>query len=579
VKVGGEIGRRIDATIHNNLLVLDAEKDFLDPFRKRDQAEGYIGLGKTIDAAVRLAAYSGDERVLALKKRLVEEALMTQEPDGYIGLMRPDSRVFSLWDIHEMSYLVLGLTADYRYFGEKPSLEAARKLADYIIKGWAAEPDRKPGGGSITVHMAVTGVENAMLALHQASGDARYLDWVVNFRKLPEWKANIVLGRWGPIEGHAYAHMCRCIAQLRLNRIRPDPRLLGPSCDVIDFLVHKDGLVITGACGDHECWHDTQTGTINLGETCATAYLIRFLDELLCMDGDVSGRGDLMERAIYNALFAAQSPDGRKIRYYTPFDGPRTYFPSDTYCCPCNFRRIIAELPGMIYYRAQDGLAINLYTASSAIVEFGDGLSVAVRQETDYPRPGRVVIHVDPSRSAEFALQLRIPRWCTKASVTVNGQASEKPAEPGTMYAVRRSWKSGDTVVLDMPMEFRLVKGRKAQSGTVAVMRGPLVFCLNRGKHPELAGLDLRLLTIDPATLQGPVDDDSVRPGGLACRVKAWGPGKWYPMAPTDYTLTLTEFPDPDGEAVYFHVPNPNAAEFVDDPLSSHPVGFSIQAR
>ena len=171
-------------------------------------------------------------------------------------------------------------------------------------------------------------------------------------RKLPEWDARIVTGRHGQIEGHAYAHMCRCIAQLRLDRLQPDQRLLKPAHDVIDFLTGHDGLVITGTCGDHECWHDTQEGTINLGETCATAYLIRMLDELLRMEGKPL-YGDLMERAIYNALFAAQSPDGRQIRYYSPFDGPREYFKGDTYCCPCNYRRIVAELPGMICYRAR----------------------------------------------------------------------------------------------------------------------------------------------------------------------------------------------------------------------------------
>ncbi len=323
VKVGGEIGRRIDVTCTNNLMVLDLNKDFLPPFQKKEQGEGYIGLGKTIDAAVRLAAYTGDPAVVERKRKLVAATIAAQEPDGYLGLVRPDARVFTLWDIHEMGYLIYGLTMDYRFFGEQASLEAARKLANYLIDRWSAEPDRQPGGGTITVHMAVTGVESAMLALHDATQDRRYLDFCVQLRKLPEWNARIVTGRHGQIEGHAYAHMCRCIAQLRLSRLQPDERLLKPAHDVIDFLTGHNGLVITGTCGDHECWHDTQEGTINLGETCATSYLIRMLDELLRMEGKPL-YGDLMERAVYNALFAAQSPDGRWIRYYSPFDGPRS---------------------------------------------------------------------------------------------------------------------------------------------------------------------------------------------------------------------------------------------------------------
>lgn len=566
VKVGGEIGRRIDVTCANNLMVLDLEKDFLPPFQTKDRAEGYIGLGKTIDAAVRLAAYTGDPAVLERKRKLVAAAIAAQEPDGYLGLVRPDARVFTLWDIHEMSYLVYGLTSDCRFFGEQASLEAARKLANYLIDRWSAEPDRKPGDGTITVHMAVTGVESAMLALHNATQERRYLDFCVQMRKLPEWSARIVTGRHGQIEGHAYAHMCRCIAQLRLSRLQPDERLLKPAHDVIDFLTGHDGLVITGSCGDHECWHDTQEGTINLGETCATAYLIRMLDELLRMEGKPL-YGDLMERAIYNALFAAQSPDGRQIRYYSPFDGPRDYFKGDTYCCPCNYRRIVAELPGMVCYRAGDGVAVNLYTPSTVTMVLAADNAVTIRQETKYPHEGAVVLNVDPAQPAEFKLRLRVPRWCDTPTVAVNGEPFKVTTEPGQFMVIGRRWQAGDTVHLELPMKWRLVKGRQAQAGRVAVMRGPLVFCLNPARHEKLANIDVRLIVIDPDSLQNPFADDSVHPGGLACRLQAWEPGAWYPLSQKTLDLTLTEFSDPAGKAVYFKVPDPHAAGFTDDEL------------
>ena len=65
VRVGGEIGRRIDNTISNNVLAIDVEEDFLTPFRRKGRTSGYIGLGKFIDSLVRFAAYSGDAKVLA----------------------------------------------------------------------------------------------------------------------------------------------------------------------------------------------------------------------------------------------------------------------------------------------------------------------------------------------------------------------------------------------------------------------------------------------------------------------------------------------------------------------------------
>ncbi|GAB4129525.1 beta-L-arabinofuranosidase domain-containing protein [Thermopirellula anaerolimosa] len=563
---GGEIDRRVAVTIEGNILKLNTEDDFLRPFRQRNASGGYVGLGKLIDSVVRFAAHTQDPRLIELKRKLIAEATATQEPDGYIGIMKPEARMWGLWDVHEMSYIVYGLTSDHQFFGEESSLDAAERLADYIMNRWQAAPERKPGGGDITVYMAVTGLENAFLALSRQTGDDKYRDFVVRFRKLPEWDARIVVGRHGPIEGHIYAYLCRSIAQLRLSDSLPDERLWGPSQAALDFLLHREGMVITGECGDHECWHDTQTGTINLGETCATAYLIRFLDEVLRRTGDAS-YGDLMERAIYNALFAAQSPEGRRIRYYTPFDGPRSYHSGDTYCCPCNYRRIVAELPGMISYAAPDGIAINLYTPSVITHRLPDGTAVTVKQETEYPHKGEVRLTITPEQPRELTLKLRIPRFCETA--VISARWLEKPLEKsgGGWAEIRRVWQPGDTLDLTLPLSLRYVKGRRSQVGSAAVMYGPLVFCLNRAAHPELKDVDLRLLTLQPESLEGPFSSDAVHPGGLACRVKAWGPGDWYPHAAPRFTLTLTEFPDPQGEAVYFHVPDPYDPRLADDEL------------
>jgi hypothetical protein len=566
VKVGGEMGRRIDVTVSNNLLALDADKDFLQPLRDRNMADGYWGLGKLIDASVRFSLYTRDERVLAFKQRLVAEVLKTQEKDGYIGYLRPDKRIWALWDISEAGYIVYGLTMDHRFYGETASLEGAKKLADYVIARWNAAPGHAIGDIPITIQMPLVGLDNAMLALHQETQEAKYLAFMRDMRKVVGWDDCIVLGRWGKVEGHAYTYLAQSVAMMRLDRLEPDPQLLGPTRGLLDFLLNHNGMVITGAIGDHECFHDSQEGTINLGETCATAYALFWLDELMRREGKAL-YGDLMERVIFNTLFGAQEPNGRHLRYYTALDGPRHYFPTDTYCCPNNYRRGIAALPDHIYYRVVSGLAINLYTESSTDVALEGGLTVKLKQETKYPGDGQVAVHVDPSRAARFPLWLRIPAWCGNPHVTVNGQASESPAVPGSFLVLQREWKPGDQVQLDLPMSARWIKGRQSQMAHVALMHGPQLFCLNRAAHPELKEIDLRLLVIDPQTLEGPVPDDSVRPGGLAFRVKAWKPGSWYPLVKTELTLTLTEFPDPNGEATFFKVPNPGESRFVADEL------------
>ncbi len=566
IKLKGEIGRRIDITINNNVLKIDTDRDFLQPFRQKTGTGGYIGLGKFIDSVVRFAAYSNNEKVLTLKKQIVEETIKTQQDDGYIGICRTESRMWSLWDIHEMSYLVLGLTTDYKYFRRQPSLQAAQKLADYIIRSWSKDPSRKTNGW-VSVYVATTGLEEAMLSLYEESRDKRYLDFCIDHRKLPDWNVGIIEGRWGNIEGHAYHYICRCLAQLRLNRILPNPKLMTRSREALDFLLRGDGLLIPGLCSYQECWHSNQQGFFSLGETCATAYLIRWLGALLQIDGS-SIYGDIMERSIYNGLFAAQSPDGRRLRYYAPFEGPRVYFDKDTYCCPCNFRRIIAELPGLVYYRCRDGIVVNLYAESSASFSVSDDLSLELQQKTDYPNSGDVVINVTPSKESHFTVRLRIPRWCDNATATVNQISQNITAKGGSYLTIERLWKPGDKISLHMPMPLRLVKGRKSQDGRVAVMRGPMLFCLNQDRQQNFDSAISRLMILDPASLELSESDSAVRPDGLACTARFWNPKNYNTQAKPDITLKLTEYADPGCQATYFLVPNPKAEKLLDDELA-----------
>ncbi|HOV32695.1 MAG TPA: glycoside hydrolase family 127 protein [Candidatus Hydrogenedens sp.] len=568
VKVSGEMGRRIDITIYNNTMVMDIDGEFLKPFIEKKDSGGYVGLGKTIDALAHFAKYTNDIKVIERKEYVVNTLLKSQEEDGYIGFFKQDSRVWDLWDAHEISYIIYGLITDYRLFKNNKALEGAIKAGDYLIKHLSSDPSRLIGGGTLCEEMGTTGMGSAMLNLYEETKDKKYIDFVKSYMKLDTWDKPIITGRWGNIQGHAYAYISRCSAQMQLNQIETNENLLIPSQKVLDFLLNKNGLVITGTCGQHECWHDTQEGAANLGETCATAYLIRWWNDWLKMTNN-SKFGDLMERAIYNSLFGAQSIDGRKIRYYTPFEGKRIYFDKDSYCCPCNYRRIIAELPQMIYYTDKDnGIFVNLYTPSKVEVNLA-GAKVMLEQITDYPSNGKVVIRVMTNEPKEYAINFRIPFWCKKMDVRVNGESWDKSeAVSGSWLEIERNWSGEETIELEMEMKLRIIRGVQTQAGRVAIMYGPQVFCVDKKLNPTLTDKDLRLITIDPKTIEGPFPDDTVRQGGLRCTVKGWNTLSWYPLVEYDYeNIILTEFPDPDGEMTYFHLPNPNDPLIENDEL------------
>jgi DUF1680 family protein len=107
---------------------------------------------------------------------------------------------------------------------------------------------------------------------------------------------------------------------------------------------------------------------------------------------------------------------------------------------------------------------------------------VVLRQETDYPWEGAVAVHVETDAPVNFALRLRIPGWCRAWSVSINGEnlGSRAKTERGYLR-LERLWRPGDVVRLDLAMPVERVYAHPAVSedaGRVALMRGPIVYCL-----------------------------------------------------------------------------------------------------
>ncbi len=562
------MGRRIDLTIKSNLLELDVDKDFLAPFLvKETKKSNYIGLGKLIDATAKFAAYSGDSKVIALKNKLTSSIVKAQETDGYLGNMAPSNRMWKLWDVHEVGYIIYGLITDYTLFGSESSLAAAKKGGDYLLRNWSSMPIGWQDSTGVGLHVAGIGIDRTMIALFKATKDRRYLDFCDKVLHLHQWNPGIVLGRRKLVEGHIYSYMAASLAQLELYRLEQDKNLLIPTMNAIDFLFNQNGVAISGGAGQVEIWTNDQDGGRDLGETCATAYQLRVYDNLLRMKED-SRYGDIMERTIFNALFGAQSTDGRKVRYFTPLEGDRSYHDADTYCCPNNYRRILAELPSMVYYKSGNGVAVNLYTSSKATIQLGANRKVGLTQQTDYPNSGQVILKIDPLTTAVFPVKLRIPLWCKNASVAINGVIAKVNCKPGFFAILEREWKRGDQITLQLPMEWRLVKGRERQAGRVAIMRGPLLFGLNPTQEKSLenrSAADLGRLIVSKKMLAPlAIHADGFYPTAIGCHLKA-GSKMWAMDNPGDLDLLFSEFADPGIRCTYFKTPN--LTEAVEDEL------------
>ncbi len=571
IHVGGLIGERIDATIRKNLLQLDIEGDFLTPFRKRDGSKDYIGLGKLMDATVHFAQYTHDSELLAFKERLFSQVIATQDVDGYIGVMPPERRIFWPFDLHDEVHIVSALLEDFRCFGTAASREAATRLLKLIMDSYHRMPaEGMILYGVITRHMMGLGLEHALLNMYDLTGDETFLSFCLRDCGMDTLCWPIQLERHRPLFGHSYMYLNLALAHLRLYKILGDEFHLRHPRRARDFMLYGGGMSVIGGVGMSECWTNDQNGRGNHAETCSTAYQIRFFGKLLQLTEDAK-YGDVMERMIYNALFAAQSPDGRSIRYYNPFEGHRTYWDRDTYCCPNNYRRILSELPGLVAYTDTDGrgLVVNLYTPFQATVTLR-GVPVKLTMETTYPVGGEVLLHLKPERPVTARLRLRIPSWCPNATLSVNGgPATAQPV--GTFAQLDGEWTSDSAIRLNLPMAVRFVRGHDSQAGTAAILRGPVVYTLN----PANSGFNPTHGTLDHAFHAGDLQfkpDESLH-GLESGDLKTIRLNADYAVVNPDTSIQmvgdidgsqidtlgllqfrLTPYPDPNGLCSYFHL-------------------------
>jgi DUF1680 family protein len=90
-------------------------------------------------------------------------------------------------------------------------------------------------------------------------------------------------------------------------------------------------------------------------------------------------------------------------------------------------------------------------------------------------------------------MAIRIPGWSTGARVRLNGRAVFRdPADHGYLV-VRRRWQPGDVLAIDLDIRPRLTYPARridAARGTVAIERGPLVYCFEQADQPAGAAVD-----------------------------------------------------------------------------------------
>ena len=495
---------------------------------------------KLLEAHSWEAARSGDPAVDRVVTDLGAILAAAQARDGYLdsNFGRPGqaARYTDLEWGHELycqGHLIQAGVARLRGHGADDLVNVARRAADHICTEFGPK-----GRNAVCGHPEI---EVALVELYRATGEERYLAQARLFveRRGAGLLAIAPFGREyfcdhvpvrdaTVLEGHAVRALYLASAAVDVAIETGDDALLAALVQQWQRTVAARTYLTGGMGARHEgeaFGEDFELPPDGAyAETCASVASIMFAWRLLLATGEPQ-YAELAERTLHNAIAGAIAADGHAFFYSNPLQQRTAGAPPDpdalsaraatglrapwfeVSCCPTNLSRTLASLGAYTATTDDTGVRIELLTGAEIRTALPGGRAVGLRVETGYPWQGRVAVQITQSDGAPWRVSVRVPSWAQGATITVDGQ--RRDAAPGQYAQVERPWRPGDQVVLDFPIAPRWTfpdPRLDAVRGTVAVERGPLVYCLESVDLPDGVALDRIAVVTNAPPTDAPTD-------------------------------------------------------------------------
>lgn len=438
--------------------------------------------GQWVSALARVYAITGEqatrEKVLRLNRLYAE----TISADFYIK---------SRFPAYTYDKLLIGLLDSYTLAHDPQALAILEHTTDTALPhlpGHAIEhdhtwrTDKDPADASWTWDESYTMPENLFLASQRGAG-RRYYDLALQYLMDKPWfdplsrNENVLQGH------HAYSHVNSLSSAMMAYMVAGSAKHLRAAQNAFDMLLAQS--YATGGWGPDEQLrapgspdlYNSLTNTHHTFETPCGSYahfkLTRYLLRVTCD----ARYGDSMERVMYNTVLGALPlEENGKNFYYADynFDAQRVYKEARWACCSGTLPQVAADYRINTYFRGPQGVYVNLYIPSTLRWTQG-GAALSLTQESDYPFEDRIAFTLRSSQPAETTLHFRIPAWAEGAQIYLNGTRQKDAPAPGSFAAIRREWRTGDRVEMELPLRMRLEAIDAQHSDTVALIRGPLV--------------------------------------------------------------------------------------------------------
>ena len=488
-------------------------------------------VAKWIESASYSLIHNPDKEIEAKIDEVVGMMEKAQFPDGYLNSyyinVEPQNRFTFLKNNHELycaGHLIEAAVAYHEATAKDNLLNIMRRYADLIDKSFGPEE------GKIHGYDGHQEIELALVKLYKVTSDKRYLKLAKYFLdergkqpfffdieserrgekvnaseqlRYKNFQSHLPVRQQKSAEGHA-VRCCYMLTGMAESAVESGDSSLLDACREMWKSIVEKRIYITGGVGstrNGEAFsfdYDLPNNEA-YAETCAAIALVFFAGSMLNIDGGAE-YADIMETAIYNGILSGVSLDGKKFFYENPLEaipekdsfykGSRAGSVRQEWfgcaCCPPNVARFLASMGKYIYSLGEDEIRINLYVGNEANFKVS-GVDVKIKMEAEYPWDGKIKIRISPEKESEFTLSTRMPGWCEKASLLINGEKTnlEKLLNNGYIN-IRRRWCEGDKIELyfDTPVRFvRANPNVRGNIGKVAVRRGPVVYCLEEADN------------------------------------------------------------------------------------------------
>lgn len=558
----------------NHLHGRGGEKPFTHRFISSD-------LYKVMEGAAYLLTIKPDPALEQQLDGIIDVIADAQQDDGYLYVAHickianprvmgetPYSWVVHSHELYNMGHMYEGAIAYYRATGKRKWLEVAEKSARHFNKVFFQGDPNYNGGRPVMQAPGHQELELALCKLYRVTGKRLYLDMARKFLDVrgvtyrPEGEGVMspsYAQQHKPVVeqtkavGHAVRAGYLYAAMADVSALTGDTSYSGAAeriwHDVVDTKMHIiGGLGAThGIEGFGPEYVLPNRHTYN--ETCAAVANVLFNFRMYLLHKDAK-YFDVAEVALLNNSLAGMGLAGDSFFYVNVLeaDGIRKFNHGSAgrsawfgcACCPSNLARLIPQVSGYMYAHTDDEIYLTLYGSSRTEIPMPGG-KVAIRQTSDYPLDGKVVLQIDPSSQQQFALKLRIPTWARqrfvpgrlytyvdgpgpKWTLKVNGRNVDSTPVIG-FATIERLWKPGDKVELELPMPVRYgtaIDRVQANRDRIALTRGPLVLC---AEEADNGGGKVQRFFIpqpaDPGKIRTEVIQDGVAKGILRVSVPA----------------------------------------------------------